>query len=97
MQIIRSQSNLFANFSNNPCMYNWSAKQQLPILKLYKKLSILVLPYMQYYAKKYPFGGHTPVIITIFNNRIFPIENPVKNGHDHLALLIIFSLTITVL
>lgn len=52
---------------------------------------------MQYYAKKYPFGGHTPVIITIFNNRIFPIENPVKNGHDHLALLIIFSLTITVL
>lgn len=78
MQIIRSQSNLFANFSNNPCMYDWSAKQQLPILKLYKKLSILVLPYMQYYAKKYPFGSHIPVIITISITGFFLSKTQLK-------------------
>lgn len=75
----------------------WSAKQQLPILKTLKEIIHTRVTLCAILCEKIPLWRPHTSHYHHFNNRIFPIENPVKNGHDHLALLIIFSLTITVL
>lgn len=83
--------------ANNPLTIELVCEQQLPILKTLEEIIHTRVTLYAILCEKIPVWQPHTSHYHHFNNRIFPIENPVKNGHDHLALLIIFSLTITVL